>query len=144
MNADSSSRELVEYSYRLLKQYTYYDKVDMFLRANIATYETSENFSIRQDTLIELVDHLREKNLRPSAQDRIKDWLRKIDYRLLPKSVELPNNALGNTAQKNGTFVSNVRTSNKYILKGGRVQYFFLRPCRTLHTEYDLVHYCRS
>jgi hypothetical protein len=41
---------------RLLKQDTYYDKMDLFLRANVVAYEASDSYQKRQDALATIVD----------------------------------------------------------------------------------------
>ena len=51
MNAGSSSSDLVQLAYRLLKQDAYYDKMDLFLRANVAAYKASDSLQERQDAL---------------------------------------------------------------------------------------------
>lgn len=50
MNAGTYSSDLIHLAYRLLKQDTYYDKMDLFLCANVAAYEESATFQQRQDT----------------------------------------------------------------------------------------------
>ncbi len=39
MKTGISSSDLVHMAYRLLKEDTYYDKKDLFLRVNVAAYE---------------------------------------------------------------------------------------------------------
>ncbi|MCK4236374.1 MAG: hypothetical protein KAX38_04595 [Candidatus Krumholzibacteria bacterium] len=60
MNANTPLSRLVHLAYRLLKQESYYDKMDLFLHANITDYEESDAFRQRQDTLATIIDeHLR-------------------------------------------------------------------------------------
>jgi len=59
-NSSRSSSDLVHHAYRLLKQDTYYDKRDLFLRANVGGYEASDLFHKRQDALATIVDDLRK------------------------------------------------------------------------------------
>ena len=47
MNAGISLFDLVHLAYRLMKQDTYYDKMDLFVRANVAAYEASGSFQKR-------------------------------------------------------------------------------------------------
>jgi hypothetical protein len=75
MNANTSSSELVHRAYRLLKQDTDYDKMDLFLRANVAVYEGSDSFRKRQDALATIVDELRKRTPNPKSQRAIKVWL---------------------------------------------------------------------
>ena len=48
MNASRTSSDLVHLPYRLLKHDFYYDKMYLFLRANVAAYEASGSFHKRQ------------------------------------------------------------------------------------------------
>ena len=57
MNANTSSSDLVHSpGCRLLKQDTCHDKMDLFMRANVAAYEASDSFQKRQDELATVVD----------------------------------------------------------------------------------------
>ena len=49
MNACVSSSDFVFQAYRLLKQDTYYAKMDLFLRADVAAYEASDSFQQWQE-----------------------------------------------------------------------------------------------
>jgi hypothetical protein len=91
MNTNTPSSELVRTAYRLLKQDAYYDKMDMFLRANVAAYEAGDSFQQRQDTLATIVDELHKGAPSPKSQQAIKAWLKHVKFRLLPKSVALPS-----------------------------------------------------
>lgn len=130
MNSGTSSSDLLHLAYRLLKQDAYYDKMDLFLRANIATYESSDSFYQRQNTLTTIVNELRDGTASPKSRNTIDGWLKKIKFRLLPKSVELstehskPNNIPGTSPG----FISNVRTADKYLVREGGVQYFIDAP----------------
>ncbi len=79
MNADTSSSDFVRQAYRLLKQDSYYDKMDLFLRANVADCEASGLFQKRQDTLATIADELRKGTPSPKSQRAIKAW-QKRDY----------------------------------------------------------------
>jgi len=72
MNASTSSYDLVHRVYRLLKQDTYYDKMDLFLRANVAAYEASDPFQKRQEALATIVDELRKGASSLKSQQAIK------------------------------------------------------------------------
>ena len=86
-----SSSQLVHTAYRLLKQDSYYDKMDLFLHANIAAYEAEDSFQELQDTLAAIIDDLRKESPSSSSKATVKVWLNDVDFRLLPKSVELQN-----------------------------------------------------
>ena len=57
MNAGISSSDLVHLANRFRKQDTYYDKMGLFLRANVAAYEASCSFEQLQDaqTMITII-----------------------------------------------------------------------------------------
>ena len=61
------SFNLVQLAYRLLKQDTDYDKMDLFLRVNIAAYEASDSFQQRQDALAAIGDELRKEGAKPEV-----------------------------------------------------------------------------
>lgn len=44
MNASRTPSDLIRQAYHLLKQDTYYDKMDLFLYSNVADYEASDLF----------------------------------------------------------------------------------------------------
>ena len=75
MNAGTASSDLINLAYRLLKQDTYYDKMDLFLHANVAAYEASDSFQKRQDALATIVDELRKGTPSPKSLRAIKVWL---------------------------------------------------------------------
>ena len=58
------SSDLVQLAYRLLNQDTYYDKLDLFLRANVAAYEASDTFQKRQDALAMILEQNGIKHIR--------------------------------------------------------------------------------
>ena len=72
MNASISSSDLVHLACRLLKQDTYYDKMDLFLRVNVAAYKASDPFQKRQDALATIVDELCKGAPSPKSQRAIK------------------------------------------------------------------------
>jgi len=131
MNARTPSSELVAHAYRLLKQDTYYDKMDLFLRANLADYEADGSFQQRQDRLATVIDDLRKAESSPRTQRILKKWIADITFRLLPKSVELPDSHPEEDADRKSRarLISNVRTANEYIVAPqGGVQYFIYAP----------------
>ena len=74
MNAGTSSSDLIHLAYRLLKQDIYYDKMDMFQRANVAAYEASDSFQQRQDALAMIIDELSKGTPSPKPRKAIKAW----------------------------------------------------------------------
>ncbi len=131
IGSHTASSEMVEHAYRLLKQDVYYDKMDLFLRANIAEYEASGKFTQRQDALAGVVDELRQASPSPKAKAEIQKWLQEVDFRLLPKSVEFPRapHKQSDLAAQSPRLISNVRTAERYIIKqDGGVQYLIYAP----------------
>ena len=134
MNAQTSSHELVRRAYRLLKQDTYYDKMDLFRRANLAAYETdetNETFEQRQSRLASVVDDFRKGEPSTETKECLSRWLGEVSFRLLPKSVILPDTQdKAETHSKNqARLISNVRTAEQYeFARQGGVQHFFYAP----------------
>ena len=131
MNAQTSSSDLVQDAYRLLKQDAYYDKMDLFLRANLAAYEADEAFEQCQNRLASVVDDFRRGKPGTKTEECLGRWLGEVDFRLLPKSVVLPNTQ--DKAETNGKnqarLISNVRTAEQYkFAPQGGVQHFFYAP----------------
>jgi hypothetical protein len=120
--------ELVSQAYRLLKQDSYFDKMDLFLRARIASYETGDDFALRQLQVVHVVEALRLGVLTASI-DSLEEWLAKVDYRILPKSIKGSHHNHDDNRTKGASFISNVRTSEKYLVQeNGGVQYFIDAP----------------
>jgi len=72
MNTNTPSSRLVHLAYRLLKRDTYYDKMDLFLRANVAAYEADNSFQKRQYTLAMIVDELGKGTLNQKSEGDMK------------------------------------------------------------------------
>lgn len=139
INSTAASKDLVDCAYRLLKQDAYYDKMDLFLRAVLAEFESDhEGFHKALATLAEIVDDLRSPKLSPETVATIKKWIDRVDFRMFPKSVDLPhqnpleheNTDTQNKPQKDESrFITNVRTDDEYrIAEQGGVQYFIHAP----------------
>lgn len=131
INGCTTSSVMVHRAYLHLKQDIYYDKMDLFLRANIAEYEGGGKFSQRQKALTVVVNELRQGSPSPKSKATIRRWLKQVDFKLLPKSVVFPpdtNKTAGSSAQ-DSRLISNVRTAERYIIKqDGGVQYFIYAP----------------
>lgn len=131
IDSSTTSSEMVRHAFRLLKQDAYYDKMDLFLRANIAEYEAGGAFVSRLDTLALVLDELRKDSPSPMSEVAIKKWLEQVDFRLLPKSVEfpMPPKSSNDSAAQSARLISNMRTAERYIIKqDGGVQYFIYAP----------------
>lgn len=117
--------DLVLGAYRKLKSDIYYDQIDLWLRKNIALFEIDKHQS-KLDNLSSLLkgmclEEIDINNL--NAYGELKDWLSQISYHLIPKGLDIN---MGNTADDDITFFSNVQTSPTYPVK--QVDYFFEGP----------------
>lgn len=123
---EMSTPELVQRAYLLLKQDSYFDKMDLFLRSRIAAYETEERFPLRQNQVARVVDALRSGV--PNARIEVMEgWIADVNYRILPKSVK--SSSRENDEPSASSLISNVRTSDDYCVEeNGGVQYFIDAP----------------
>ena len=94
MNASISSYGLVHLAYRFLKQDTYYDKMDLFLRANGAAYEASDPFQKRQDALATIVDELRKGAPNPKSRRAINAWQERDHTTIVAVARKIPEKIL--------------------------------------------------
>lgn len=93
MNANTSSSDLVHLEFSLLKQdTTYYDKMDLFLSANVAAYEASDPFQKRQDALATIVDGLHKRTPSPKSRRAI----------IAGRSATMPRSSLWRTRFRTG------------------------------------------
>jgi hypothetical protein len=90
MNAGISSHDLVYQACRLLKQDTYYDKMDLFLSANVAAYE----FQKRQDALATIVDELHKGAPSPKSRRAINAWQERDYTTIIAVARKIPNKIL--------------------------------------------------
>ena len=137
MNSQTSSPELVRRAYCLLKQDTYYNNMDLFLREKLAAYETDEAFEERQRQLAAVIDDFWKEKSSKETEECLGRWLGEVSFRLLPKSVVQPKSAvLPGTQDKAETdgknqprLISNMRTAEQYeFAPQGGVQHFFYAP----------------
>jgi hypothetical protein len=94
MNASISSYDLVHLAYRFLKQDTYYDKMDLFQRVNVAAYEASDPFQKRQDALATIVDGLHKGTPSPKSQRAIKAWQERDYTAIIAVARKIPEKIL--------------------------------------------------
>jgi hypothetical protein len=94
MNATISSYDLVHLAYRFLKQDTDYDKMDLFLRANVAVYEASDSIQKRQATLAAIVDGLCKRAPNPKSQRAIKVWQERDYATIIAVTRKIPEKIL--------------------------------------------------
>lgn len=114
------SFEQVSLAYRKLKQAVYYDKSDLCLRSRLAEFECSEKF---EQSLTRIEKVVNQDTPRGSVH--FKNWLRKIDYRVVPKLIVRQSNRKKQKPYE-GKFITNVTSSEKYIVE--KVNYFFEGP----------------
>lgn len=72
----------VQIAYRKLKSYVYYDKTDLRLRERLAKFESSPKFLEKLKGVEEVADAAE-----PSRDIKFKQWLRQIDFRVVPKRL---------------------------------------------------------
>ena len=128
MKSPKNSIEQVRAAFRLLKQDVYYDKSDLFLRGRIADFEADPKFTKRLKALSEVVDDFYTDETSKLTERRLNGWLKKIQFRLLPKSVGTQRHVGTLSEEKSPNMISNVRTSSQYWVGEGSVQYLFHGP----------------
>jgi len=94
MNASISSSDLIHLACRLLKQDTYYDKMNLFLSANVAAYEASDPFQKRQDALATIVDGLHKGMPSPKSRRAINAWQERDYTTIIAVARKIPNKIL--------------------------------------------------
>jgi hypothetical protein len=95
MNAGTSSSDLIHLvAYRLLKQDSYCDKMDLFLSGNVAAYEASDPFQKRQDALATIVDWLHRGTPSPKSLRAINGWQERDYATIIPMARKIPNKIL--------------------------------------------------
>lgn len=109
-------------AYKKLKQTIYYDNVNLFLRCQIAEFETSNNFQERLDNVQNVITKFIKKGFVKECE-LLNEWINSISFKCLPKTIkadEEDNNDDG------ACFLSNIRTKEQYDLEG--VNYFIDAP----------------
>lgn len=121
INTDFENRDLVLDAYRKLKQNTYHDTVNLFLRKRIAEFETSKNFKQKIDKLSKYVSDLKNDSDKTPSDGILNTLLKEVDVLSLPKKIK--NDNKGNSK---GIFISNDRSQDDYDLES--VNYFIDAP----------------
>jgi len=111
----------VERAYKLLKNYSYYDKINQFLRIKIAEFETNQNINEVFVSIERLIN-----NLNIDDTDMYIDLLDQISFNFIPKSVSCPKRKKSGEEDKESRFITNKNTHDKYCLKG--VNYYIDAP----------------
>lgn len=113
--------EKITTAYRKLKHYVYYDKTDLRLRNRLAEFECAPDFDDKLATVLTVLTS--EKPLRSKA---FKQWLKEIDYRLVPKKVKLGGPQDDDDSGDAGRFITNVTSTSHVEVE--KVNYFFDGP----------------
>src|SRR5690606_37743720 len=100
-----------------------HENLNLFLKQRVAEFETSHTeLDEVFESIIEVVD---QEN--PSNHKYFKDWLKSINYHLLPKLVERNEDK---PSQNTGLFISNVRDSEQYQVSK---YYYFINALVDIH-----------
>lgn len=99
----------IEKAFQQLKANTYGDTTNIFLRAEIANYESSPDFQKKLEAFQKAINTYKKRN----SSKYIEDLISKIKYRILPKKLR-PTDKDPNAGT---TIISNDPTSNEYYLK---------------------------
>lgn len=105
----------IETAYLYLKNYTYHDNLNLFLRQRVAEFEI-DNFDV---SITELADILNEENT--VEHPIFNKWISKISYHVLPKSI-----SQAESKKEQGLFLTNVRSAEKYTTE--KINYFINAP----------------
>lgn len=115
------SRENIKQAYLFLKRNTYHENLNLFLKQRVAAFEC-DDFDASIDTIHEVLT-----SKEPLKHKQFKDWLSRIDYHLLPKSVSRPEDEVQKKHNENkGLFISNVSISPVYEVS--KVNYLIDAP----------------
>tara|TARA_R110000744_G_scaffold70322_4_gene142356 strand:+ start:49 stop:3066 length:3018 start_codon:yes stop_codon:yes gene_type:complete len=101
--------EQLKKAYLFLKSYTYFENLNLFMKQTVSEFEC-KNFDEDINTLLNVIngDDICENQ-------HFEKWLEGIDYRLLPKGANRPENQQQKEHNKdNGLFLSNVTSSKNY------------------------------
>jgi len=108
-------------AYLFLKSYAHHENLNLFLKQRVASFEVT-GF---EHALTDLVYFLNEDNWQKNIN--FSKWLGDINYHLLPKAINRPEDSSQNEHnKKNGLFISNRRDSKNYQVS--KVNYFINAP----------------
>lgn len=113
--------EQLKKTYLFLKSYTYFENLNLFMKQTVSAFEC-DNFENNLKTLLEVInseDVCTNKNF--------KKWLDAINFRILPKGANRPEDNSKNVSNKdNGLFLSNITASKEYEVN--KLNYFIDAP----------------
>lgn len=117
----------VETAYRKLKQWIYFDKANLFLRHRLAEFESGSDFTSRLERVADVIAG------KPAATDNFETWLLNISCKIVPKSLQKPEecgeNDSGRTPdspKRIQNFITNLTSASEYTVE--RVNYFLDAP----------------
>jgi len=113
--------EKITTAYRKLKHYVYYDKTDLRLRKRLAEFECAADFD---DKLAAVQAVLNSDE--PWRHRDFKRWLKKIDFRLVPKKIKWGGPEDDPESGEKGRFITNVTSTSHVEVE--KVNYFFDGP----------------
>lgn len=108
-------------AYRKLKCLVYYDKTDLNLRQRLADFECDPNFNKRLLAVQKVIN-----SVDPFHEPAFKRWLKEINFRVVPKSLEKDGASENGKADSEGRFISNVTSAKNFRVE--KVNYFFDGP----------------
>ena len=109
--------DIITVAYKKLKQMVYYEKTQLFLRKRLAEFECADDFRERLDRLKKIV-----MSDSPTESAEFQDWLKEIDFVLLPKGVKTNEPP----PKDQGKFITNVTSQDSYEIE--KVNYMFDGP----------------
>ena len=112
------SAEHIQTAYRKLKRLVYFDKTDLNLRLKLAEFESDANF---EEKLLAIEQVVNSDD--PLQEALFQQWLKEIDFRVVPKSLKTSENR---NANNSGKFISNVTSAKIFCID--KVNYFFDGP----------------
>jgi len=116
------SEDLVKDAYLKLKNFSYHENLNFFLRNQIAEFEGKKNFERAFTQIAQLLNKSSYKRSR-----NFNRWLNQIDYKLLPKKIEFGKPPkINNQEGEPGTFISNTRSAEDYTVSN--LTYFIFAP----------------
>ena len=110
---------IVEQAYLYLKNYIYYDNLNLFLKQRVAEFETESDLQSKFKEIKKCIN-----NININEDNNFQKWLKQITFDLLPKQI---NTYSPNTEkQQEGLFISNVREYEAYSVS--KINYFINAP----------------
>lgn len=111
----------VKKAYLYLKSYAYHENLNLFLKQRIAEFESEG----QANHFTDIVNVIKDASFK--SNDIFIKWLKKVNYHVLPKNIDIKGELEQNEHnKKNGLFISNVRDADTYQIS--KVNYFINAP----------------